>query len=116
MRFYSYHLQVRSNSFTHHYGRLFQQYVTDMYAKIDQNRLNYIKNNQNGIRQDLYANVRDTTSTVPAGSLGKKVVLPSSYQASPRNMQKRFYNAMALVREYGKPDLFITFTTNPQWR
>jgi hypothetical protein len=31
-------------------------------------------------------------------------------------MQQNYQDAMALVRKYGKPDMFITMTCNPQWR
>lgn len=31
-------------------------------------------------------------------------------------MQAAFQDAMAIVREHGKPDLFITFTANPAWQ
>ena len=27
-----------------------------------------------------------------------------------------FEDAMAIIKKYGKPDLFITFTCNPKWR
>jgi hypothetical protein len=30
-------------------------------------------------------------------------------------MQQCFQDAMAIVRKYGKPDLFITITCNPNW-
>ena len=30
-------------------------------------------------------------------------------------MLRRFQDEMAVVRHYGKPDLFITFTCNPTW-
>ncbi|KAL6508488.1 hypothetical protein OROHE_021621 [Orobanche hederae] len=47
--------------------------------------------------------------------IGQKFVLPSSYIGSPRDMQRRYLNALALVSEYGKPDFFITITCNPKW-
>jgi hypothetical protein len=31
-------------------------------------------------------------------------------------MQQNYQDAMAIVRKYGKPDLFITFTCNPRWK
>lgn len=31
-------------------------------------------------------------------------------------MQQLYQDAMAIVRHYGKPDLFITFTCNPKWK
>ena len=30
-------------------------------------------------------------------------------------MRQNYQDAMAIVREMGKPDLFITFTSNPFW-
>ena len=30
-------------------------------------------------------------------------------------MSSRYQDAMAIVREKGKPDLFVTFTCNPKW-
>jgi hypothetical protein len=30
-------------------------------------------------------------------------------------MQMSYQDAMAIVRQYGKPDYFITFTANPSW-
>ena len=31
-------------------------------------------------------------------------------------MHARYQDAMAVVRKYGKPDLFITITCNPTWK
>ncbi|CAC5380511.1 unnamed protein product [Mytilus coruscus] len=42
-------------------------------------------------------------------------ILPSSYIGSPRYMHQLYQDAMAIVRKFGKPDLFITFTCNPNW-
>ena len=56
MEFYSFRLMVRSSiSYLHLFGRLFHQYLVDMFAKIEQQRLNYIKFNQQKIRVDLYS-------------------------------------------------------------
>ena len=50
--YYCYKLQIRSTdkSILLHSGRLFQQYVIDMYVKLESQRLDYLKNNQNTIR------------------------------------------------------------------
>jgi hypothetical protein len=40
-----------------HGKRLFQQYVVDMYIKIESTRLDYIRNHQKEIRADLYPKV-----------------------------------------------------------
>lgn len=45
----------------------------------------------------------------------RPIILPSTFQGSPRNMRERYHDAMAMVTKYGKPDLFITMTCNPYW-
>ena len=50
-----------------------------------------------------------------AASIGKRIVLPSSFIGGPRHMQQLFQDAMAIVRKLGKPDYFITFTCNAEW-
>ena len=30
-------------------------------------------------------------------------------------MQQNYQDAMSVVRKFGKPDLFVTFTCNPHW-
>ena len=44
------------------------------------------------------------------------VVLPSTYVGSPGALKENFEDAMAIIKKYGKPDLFITFTCNLKWR
>jgi ATP-dependent DNA helicase PIF1 len=41
--------------------------------------------------------------------------LPSSFGGSPRHMAALYQDAMAVVRYFGKPDLFVTMTCNPNW-
>lgn len=41
-------------------------------------------------------------------------ILPATYVGSPRHMHEYAQDAMTYVRQYGRPDLFITFTCNPQ--
>lgn len=43
----------------------------------------------------------------------RTIILPSTFQGSPRNMRERYHDAMTMVTKYGKPDLFITMTCNP---
>ncbi|GBN86047.1 hypothetical protein AVEN_219552-1 [Araneus ventricosus] len=37
------------------------------------------------------------------------------FVGNPRHMQQNYQDAMAMVRKFGKPDLFLTFTCNPSW-
>lgn len=49
--------QLRSVfSILHSSGNLFQQYFADSYVKTEGSLLNFIRNNQNSLRVDLYVN------------------------------------------------------------
>ncbi|XP_024200595.1 uncharacterized protein LOC112203930 [Rosa chinensis] len=48
-------------------------------------------------------------------NVGRRTILPSSFIDSPRDTYQRYQDAMALVQKYGRPDLFITMTCNPNW-
>lgn len=120
--YYAYRLQVRpvsdndSRCFFWLHGRLCQQYVVDQYAKIEASRLRYVQSNQQKLRVDLYRGIMDALAhDRPAGDNGTFTVLPSSFTGGPRFMSGLYQDAMTIVRHFGKPDLFITFTCNPQW-
>ncbi|XP_063903784.1 uncharacterized protein LOC135123221 [Zophobas morio] len=101
-----------------YYRTLFSQYLVDMYAKIETERLNYSRHNQAYLRADSYVHLKDALGRqdIDITQLGNRVVLPSSFTGSPRYMHERTQDAMTYVRHYGRPDLFITFTCNPQWK
>ncbi|KAI5385991.1 hypothetical protein KIW84_072535 [Lathyrus oleraceus] len=46
---------------------------------------------------------------------GKRVVLPSTYVGSRRFMEQLYFDGMVICSHFGFPDLFITFTCNPNW-
>ena len=49
MQYYKYQIMPQTGetfNVIHRMGRLFQQYIVDMYAKIELERLNYIRNHQ----------------------------------------------------------------------
>jgi len=43
------------------------------------------------------------------------VVFPASFAGSPCHMNQLYQDSMDFVRKFGKPDLFITMTCNPNW-
>ena len=59
MQFYSYRLQIRNGDWIQSAGRLYQQYIVDQYAKIEQNRLNYLRQNQSTLRTEYYQGAID---------------------------------------------------------
>jgi hypothetical protein len=46
---------------------------------------------------------------------GERTVLCKSFIGGPHDRRKRYMDAMALVRKYGKPGIFLTMTCNPNW-
>ncbi|XP_030762655.1 uncharacterized protein LOC115887381 [Sitophilus oryzae] len=118
--FYAYRIMIRQGEHNHlmYFRSLFSQFLADMYAKIETERLNYIRNNQAQLRTDSYIHLRDAIGRQDADGdqLGQRVVLPSSFVGGGRYMYERTQDAMVYVRQYGRPDLFITFTCNPRWK
>ncbi|CAN7101255.1 unnamed protein product [Brassica rapa subsp. narinosa] len=98
-------------------GRLFHQYIVDVYTATEQERLRFIRLNQKQLRAELYTNVCDALESgdTDARKVGRKVILPSSFTGSPRYMSEKYQDAMAICRWYGNPNAFITFTANPNW-
>ena len=115
MQYYSYQLCDRAGNPLHYFGRLWQQYIVDQYSKIELGRLNFFRFNQDKIRADLYQNVQNTSSNESGKSIGQRIILPSTYKGSPRNLTQLYQDAMSIIRAKGKPDLFITITCNPKW-
>ena len=117
--YYCYKFQMRPGIFNPIFfgKRLFQQFVVDTYIKIESSRLDYIRNNQHELRADLYQGLVDSLHAGEgrADAVGKWTVLSTSFIGGPRDMRRRYMDAMALVRKYGKPDIFLTMTCNPNW-
>lgn len=117
--FYSHRLMIREGEDNHilHFRSLLSQFLVDMYAKIETERLNYIKFHQKKLRAEEYVHLQDAVrrQDADASQLGQMVILPSSFTGGPRYMHERIQDALTYVRHGGCPDLFITFTCNPQW-
>ena len=120
--YYSYRLQMRPNSpsFLLHTGRLLQQYVTDQYVKIETQRLDFYRTEQmqKQARIETVQGIVDSCNIhgiTDASMIGQPMLLPSSFIGSPKDMQRRYMDAMTLVQKFGKPDFFLTMTCNPMW-
>ncbi|XP_057455304.1 uncharacterized protein LOC130746629 isoform X2 [Lotus japonicus] len=98
--------------------RLFQQFLVDCFTMIESQRLSFIRNNQKIIRADFLNGLEEamTRGETDPGSLGKRIVLPSSFMGGRRYMFDCCQNAMAICKRYGYPDLFITVTCNSTWK
>jgi len=63
------------------FGRLFQQFIVDLWASGDQHKLHWLRNNQTTIRSELYHGVNDWIrgSDGDMADIGRRVILPWSY-------------------------------------
>jgi len=116
--FYAFRFMVRENSFNVILccQQLFHQYIVDMYAKTETERLLYLKTHQQELRVSDYIHLRDSINNDGhAANVGQLTILPSSFTGGPRYMHEHTQDAMTYVRKHGKSDLFTTFTCNPQW-
>ncbi|GFU73651.1 helitron_like_N domain-containing protein [Trichonephila clavipes] len=69
--------------------QLFHQYIVDMYAKIETERLLYIRLNQTELRSEQYIHLRDAIvndGNVNPNELGRMAILPSTFTGSSRHM------------------------------
>ncbi|VDO52160.1 unnamed protein product [Onchocerca flexuosa] len=93
--------------------QLLHQYIVDIHVKIETERLIFIRLNQSKLRFEEYIHLRD--AIVDDGNttnIGRLMILPSSYEGSPRHMYDYAQDAIAYVRQCVRSDLFITFTCN----
>ena len=89
----------------------------DVWAVCDQNKLTWLRSHQQNLRADLYNGITDVLvrEDIDLNMVGRKVILPSSFVGGDRFMQQLYQDNMAIVRHFGRPSLFITFTANPKW-
>jgi len=92
-------------------NRLTQEYIVDMFSRMEDQRLQYIKNNQSKlIKKD------ETISAHIGKKIKKKVYLPATFSGGGfRKNQVLLENGLARVRQDCPPHLFLTMTCNPNW-
>ena len=99
---------------------LFQQYLVDMFASAEQNRLTFLRANQDKLRASLYSGLEDAIAAagdkeLSLHEIGQHIILPSSFTGSPRYMYQCYQDGLALARHFQKVDIFMTVTCNPSW-
>jgi hypothetical protein len=110
------HNPPTNNMFT--YGKmLYEEWVVDQYSKVEGQRLRWVRLNHTTFHADQYKGMVDVMQQDGANgtNFGHMVVLPTTFVGSPRHMNQLYQDSMALVRKFGKLDLFITMTCNPNW-
>ena len=130
LEFYRFHMQVRDGFNTLLKSRrLYQEWLCDMWSKIEGSRLTFIRSNQDKLRIEQYSGLQDSLSLANSvienknpqatetekAKIGQMIVLPASFTSSPRYMYSHYLDALAIAREFTRFTLFITMTGNPKW-
>ena len=91
--------------------------MVDAYSVVELERLEFLQREQPKLRCDLCSGIQDylAQDTVDPALIGRMTILPSPFTGGDHAMQQFYQDSMALVKHFGKPDLFITFTANPKW-
>ncbi|XP_075108897.1 uncharacterized protein LOC142180730 [Nicotiana tabacum] len=94
-----------------------EQFVVDMYIKLETTRLEFFRLEQALLRREIFQGIVDSimAGEYRGDKVGQRVILSASFIGGPREMHRRYMDAMALVQRFGKPDLFIIMTCNPDW-
>ena len=118
LQFYAFRIMQRDGDFNIllRAGELSHQFIVDVFAKIETDRLNLLRTKQEQLRAASYTALRDAVETDgDVRDVGQLVVLPSSFTGGPRYMHEKCQDAMTYVKHHGAPDLFITMTCNANW-
>jgi hypothetical protein len=102
--FYAYRIMTHVGEVNHilKCRQILHQFIVDMYAKLESERLLYIRMNQKKLRTEQYIHLRNAIcNDANPNYLGKMVILPSSVTGSPRHMHEYTQDAMTYVRNYG---------------
>ncbi|GJU06645.1 DNA helicase [Tanacetum coccineum] len=119
LAYYSYYLHDHANRYNYlsRTRRLFQQYVVTAFCVVEQNRIDFIREHQNDIRNEYLSGIYDAINRGDndGSDCGSRLILPQSFTGGPRYMYSHYLDALAICRVHGNPSCFITFTCNVKW-
>lgn len=94
-----------------HFGRLTCEYVCDMYSRVEEQRLDFIRRSRlNFWERTHHGDVDDDDDDDEIN-----IELPASFIGSRKWASEQTADCLALARVYGNPSFFITMTCNPEW-
>lgn len=84
---------------------------------MEQNRLEWLRKNQDEVHVDSYKGVHDVQNRAERekATVERLVILPSSFIGSPRAMKRGYQDTMCICTKFGKLTYFITVTCKPTW-
>jgi len=100
-------------------GKAFQEFIIESYTKVLDNNCEFVERDDTQeklVRYRTTAGACRAAQTKGISKIGsKRVICPRSMIGSPADFRSRYNDAMKLIQLKGKPDLFITMTTNANW-
>ncbi|XP_048624130.1 uncharacterized protein LOC125575320 [Brassica napus] len=89
----------------------------DVEGSTESSRQRYLWLNQKKLRSSSYAAIQKAATRAGAKMTeqGSQIFIPATFTGGKRYMKQHYYDAMALCKYHGFPDIFITFTCNPKW-
>jgi hypothetical protein len=88
------------------FGRLTSEYLCDMYSRIEEERLQFIRRGRIHESQEQVSDTEDDFIDIR---------LPVSFLGSREWSSSETADALALAREFGGPSIFVTMTCNCDW-
>ncbi|GBN05137.1 hypothetical protein AVEN_123240-1 [Araneus ventricosus] len=98
LQYYENRLSQRNGfSILRNRGKLFQKYIVDAYVKTEGSRLHFLRQNQKDLRIERYRGLLDALECRAHNEnilTEKLIILPSSFQRSPRHRQQNYQDAL----------------------
>ena len=102
MQYYSYYLQIRDlgKITINNYCQLFKLYVTDMWCKIELQRLSFLSFSRKYVLSVIKLFDAFMSDKSGLSNIGKRIILPSSFKGGPRHLYKLFQSSIELYRNF----------------
>ncbi|GJW60836.1 DNA helicase [Tanacetum coccineum] len=98
LAYYSYYLHDHANLYNYlsRTRRLFQQYVVTAFCMVEQNRIDFIREHQNDIRNEYLLGIYDAINRGDnnGSDCGSRLILPQSFTSGPRYMYSHYLDAL----------------------
>jgi hypothetical protein len=91
------------------FGRLACEYAVDMFSRTEEERLQYLK-----LGRRVQAAAMDEAPNPETPDLFENKI-PASFMGSRAWASDQVADSLAIARQLGRPSLFLTMTTNPNW-
>ncbi|KAF7826476.1 uncharacterized protein G2W53_017640 [Senna tora] len=118
-QYFGYKLQYRRREFSMILKdkKLTQQFIIDGFTMVEAQRAAFVRFHQKKLRSENYGTLTSALSNghVSSASVGKRIILPSSFTGSQRYSRENFQDAMTICTATRFPYLFITFICNLRW-